>query len=55
MKHKTNGKLHGRLNARGYEQLEGKHHYADLIAAPVSNSNTICIVWNLLAMISECY
>jgi hypothetical protein len=40
MKRKTNGNLRGRLNARGYEQLESKHYYSDLIAAPV-NPNTI--------------
>ena len=50
MKNKTNGKLHGRLNARGYEQMDGKHYYSDSIAAPVTNPNTICIVWTLMAM-----
>jgi hypothetical protein len=53
MKTKTRGKFHGRLNARGYEQLEGKHYYSDSIAAAVTNQNTICIVWTLLAMIPE--
>ena len=52
-KRKTNEKLCGRLNVRGYEQLEGKHCYSDLIAAPGTNPNTICIVWTLLAMIPE--
>ena len=53
MKRKTNGKLCGRLNARGYEELEGKHNYSDSIAAPVTNPNTIRIVWTLLAMIPD--
>ena len=38
---------------RVYERLEGKHYYSDLIAAPVTNPNTICIVWILLAVIPE--
>ncbi len=53
MKKKTNGKRRGRLNARGYEQFEGIHHHSDSIAAPVTNPNTIHIVWTLLAMITE--
>ena len=48
MKKKTNGKRRGRLNARGYEQLEGTHYHSDSIAAPVTNPNTICTVWTLL-------
>ena len=53
MKKKTNGKCRGRLNARGYEQLEGVHYHLDSIAAPVTNQNTICIAWTVLAMIPE--
>ncbi len=53
MKKKTNGKCHGRLNARGYEQLEGIHYHSNSIAAPVTNPNTIRIAWTLLAMIPE--
>ena len=41
MKQKASGQLRGHLNARGYEQLEGQHYYADSIAAPVTNLNTI--------------
>ena len=50
MKKKTNSKHRGRL---GCEQLEGKHYHSDSIAAPVTNPNTICNVWTLLAMIPE--
>ena len=32
MKKKPSGKLRGRLNARGYEQVEGKSYYNDSIA-----------------------
>ena len=48
MKKKTNGKLRGRLNARGYEQVDGEHYHAENIAAPVTNENTVRIVMTLL-------
>lgn len=47
-KKKSNGTRRGRLNARGYEQLEGQHYYADSIAAPVTNPVTIRSMWVLL-------
>ena len=50
MKKKTNGKFRGRLNARGYEQIDGKHYHAQNIAAPVTNANTVRIVVTLLCM-----
>ena len=50
MKKKPSGKLRGRLNARGYEQEEGKHYYADYIAAPLINPMSIRILLTLLAM-----
>ena len=53
MKKKTNGKHRGGLNARGYEQLEGIDYHSDSIAAPVTNPNTIHMVWTLLAMNSQ--
>jgi hypothetical protein len=31
------------LNARGYEQIAGKHYNATYIAAPVTSDMTICI------------
>ena len=49
MKKKPSGKLRGRLNARGYEQVEGKSYYSDSIAAPVTNANSVRIVWVLMA------
>lgn len=49
MKKKTNGKFRGRLNARGYEQLEGTHYFSDSIAAPVSNPITIRTMMTMLA------
>ena len=47
MKKKTSGKLRGRLNVRGYEQLEGEHYFADSIAAPVTNPSSVRILWTL--------
>jgi hypothetical protein len=40
-KQKSNGKCRGRLNARGFEQVEGKHYNADFISSPVTNPMTI--------------
>ena len=50
MKQKANRTLRGCLNAQGYEQLEGLHYYADSIAAPVTNPNTIRILLMLMCM-----
>ena len=50
MKKKTSGKLRGRLNARGFEQVEGVHYFADSIAAPVTNANTVRIALTLFGM-----
>ena len=50
MKKKASEKLRGRLNARGYEQEEGKHYHADSVAAPVTNPILIRILLTLLTM-----
>ena len=50
MKKKTNGRLRGRLNARGYEQIDGEHYFGDSISAPVTNAVTVCICFTLMAM-----
>ena len=50
MKKKTNGKFCGRLNARGYEQVDGDHFVSDSIASPVTNPNTVRMVLTLLYM-----
>ena len=50
MEQKASGQLRGCLNAQGYEQLEGQHYYADSIAAPVTNPNTIQILLTLMCM-----
>ncbi len=53
MKNKPSGKLRGRLNVRGYEQIEGKSYYSDSIAAPVTNANSVRVVWVLMATCPE--
>ena len=44
MKKKASGKFRARLNARGYEQVDGIHYKSDDIAAPVANDMTIRIL-----------
>jgi hypothetical protein len=50
MKKKLNGIFHARLNARGYEQVAGKHYDANSIADPVTSKMTIHIILTLLLM-----
>ena len=50
MKKKASGKLRGRLHARGYEQVEGKHYFEHDTAAAVTNPITIRIVITMMAM-----
>ena len=47
MKKKANGTFRARLNARGYEQVEGEHYN---IEAPVTSDVTIRIVLTLMLM-----
>jgi histone deacetylase 1/2 len=50
MKKKANGTYRARLNARGYEQVDGVHYDSHSISAPVTNDVTIHIVLVLLIM-----
>ena len=50
MKKKANGTYRARLNARGYEQVDGVHYDSHNISAPVTNDVTICIVLVLMIM-----
>ena len=50
MKMKFNGTCGGRLYARGYKQVDGKHYSSDSIAAPVTNPITVRIVLMLWCM-----
>ena len=51
-KKKPNGTYRARLNARGYEQVDGVHFDSSSIAAPVTNDITIRIVLILMLMAS---
>ncbi len=48
MKKKSNGTLHGRINIRGFKQVEGQHYNALGISAPVTNGMTIKLVLTLM-------
>jgi hypothetical protein len=50
MKLKSNGTPCGRLNARGYEQVDGNHYASDSIATPVTNPITVRIVLMFYSM-----
>ena len=50
MKKKANGVYRARLNARGYEQVDGEHYDEDDKFAPVVNDITINIVLTLALM-----
>jgi hypothetical protein len=50
MKKKANGTIRARLNARGYEQVDGEHYDENAKAAPVVNEATIRIVLILMIM-----
>ncbi len=52
MKKKSNGTLHGRMNARGFKQIEGQHYDGTTISSPVTNSATIRIVLMFMIMAS---
>lgn len=50
MKQMSNRTQRGRLNACGYEQVDGSHYASDSIAAPVTNPITVRIVLMLYCM-----
>jgi hypothetical protein len=50
MKKKANGTFRARLNARGYDQIDGEHYDDNTKAAPVVNEATIRIVMILMLM-----
>ena len=49
-KMKLNGTCRGRLNARGYEQVDGHHYALDSIATPLTNPITVRTVLMLWCM-----
>jgi hypothetical protein len=52
MKKKANGTYCARMNARGYEQVDGKHYDKMTKAAPVANVITIRMILVLIVMAS---
>ena len=50
MKKKASGVYRARLNARGYEQVDGVHYDSHSISAPVANDVTIRLVMTLMIM-----
>jgi hypothetical protein len=50
MKKKSKGTLHGRINVRGFKQVEGQHYNGTTISSPVTNSAIIRIVLVLMVM-----
>ena len=50
MKKKSNGVHRARINARGFEQVDGMHYDQSSIAAPVANKATIRIFMILMIM-----
>jgi hypothetical protein len=48
MKKKSNGTLCGRINVRGFKQVDGQHFDASSISAPVRNGMTIKLVLMLM-------
>ena len=54
MKKKANGTLRARINARGYEQVDGVHYDEDDKAAPVASEITIRVAMVLMLMADMC-
>ena len=49
-KKKSSGKLRGRLNARGFKQVDGIHYDGTSIHSPVTNAVTIRIILTVMLM-----
>ena len=50
MKKKASVKFRARLDARGFEQIEGEHYDPEHVSSPVTNKATIRIVLVLMIM-----
>jgi hypothetical protein len=57
MKEKANGTYRARLNARGFDQVGGKHYDKTQISSPVVNEITVRMVLTLIctARCALCY
>jgi hypothetical protein len=47
MKKKPNGSYSARINARGFDQLEGLHYDSSSTSSPVTNDTTIRVIFTL--------
>jgi Reverse transcriptase (RNA-dependent DNA polymerase) len=47
MKKKPNGSYRARINARGFEQLDGLHYNSSTTSSPVTNDTTIRVIFTL--------
>ncbi len=54
MKKKGNGTYQARLNARGFEKVNGKHYDKTQITSPVVNKITVRIILTLICMAHWC-
>ena len=54
MKKKSNGVYRARINARGYEQIDGEHYKEDKKAVPVVNDTTFHVLLMLMLMAGWC-
>ena len=54
MKKKANGTYRARLNARGFEQVDGKHYDKTQISSPVVNEITVRMILTLICMAHWC-
>ena len=50
MKKKASGKRRARINARGFEQIDGQHYDSNTKGLPVVSPMTIMIVLTLMVM-----
>jgi hypothetical protein len=50
MKKKSSGTLRGRVNVRGFKQINGQPYDGTCISAPVTNAMTIRIVLSIMLM-----
>ena len=50
MKEKSSGTLRGRVNVRGFKQINGQHYDGTCISAPVTNAMTIRVALSIMLM-----
>jgi hypothetical protein len=50
MKKKSSGTLRGRVNVRGFKQIDGQHYDGTCISLPVKNAMTIRIALSIMLM-----